>query len=200
MTVERNENSFRSLLPHAETEYEAMVSQFAAKSTELTTEFIRLSSRDELLRTLQKLAVQGNWKRVASYHNPILDSVVGSINPDIATLWTDGGYDKKDMERCDASVTTCDCLVAQTGSMFLTAKSCGGRAISILPPHHVVVATKEQLLSDLPAAYKFMQEKYEGGFPSMMTLVTGPSRTGDIERILVLGAHGPKKLTIILIG
>ena len=62
-----------------------------------------------------------------------------------------------------------------------------------------MLATKEQLLSDLPAAYKYMQEKYADGYPSMMTLVSGPSRTGDIERILVLGAHGPRKLTVILI-
>jgi L-lactate dehydrogenase complex protein LldG len=44
-----------------------------------------------------------------------------------------------------------------------------------------------------------MQDKYKDNYPSMMSLVTGPSRTGDIERILVLGAHGPRKLTVILV-
>jgi L-lactate dehydrogenase complex protein LldG len=68
-----------------------------------------------------------------------------------------------------------------------------------LPPHHVVVARRDQLIPDLPAAYVLLQSRYANSFPSMISFVTGPSRTGDIERILVLGAHGPKKLTIYLI-
>jgi L-lactate dehydrogenase complex protein LldG len=52
------------------------------------------------------------------------------------------------------------------------------------------------LLPDLPAALELLRRKYAPDYPSFISLITGPSRTGDIERILVLGAHGPKKLTI----
>ena len=52
------------------------------------------------------------------------------------------------------------------------------------------------LVADLPAAFALVKQKYGAKFPSMISFITGPSRTGDIERILVLGAHGPKKLTI----
>ncbi|MBV8415598.1 MAG: LUD domain-containing protein, partial [Verrucomicrobia bacterium] len=51
---------------------------------------------------------------------------------------------------------------------------------------------------DLPAAFELLQKTYGENYPSLITLITGPSRTGDIERILVLGAHGPRILTIIL--
>jgi L-lactate dehydrogenase complex protein LldG len=68
-----------------------------------------------------------------------------------------------------------------------------------LPPHHVVLARKEQLLRDLPAAFELLKKKYSANYPSMISFITGPSRTGDIERILVLGAHGPKKLTIFCV-
>ena len=86
--------------------------------------------------------------------------------------------------------------MAQTGSVLLTARSAGGRALSVLPPHHVVLAKREQLVADLPAAFALIKAKYAANYPSFISFITGPSRTGDIERILVLGAHGPKKLTI----
>jgi L-lactate dehydrogenase complex protein LldG len=96
-------------------------------------------------------------------------------------------------------ITACDALIAQTGSILLTAHSAGGRALSVLPPHHVVVAQSNQLVPDLPAAFELLQTKYRDHYPSFITFITGPSRTGDIERILVLGAHGPRVLTLILL-
>jgi L-lactate dehydrogenase complex protein LldG len=112
-------------------------------------------------------------------------------------LWTDNGYDKHQLESCDVGITECDALIAQTGTVLLTSASAGGRALSVLPPHHVVLARRAQLLPDLPSAFARIQEKYGTSYPSMISLITGPSRTGDIERILVLGAHGPKRLTVI---
>ena len=79
----------------------------------------------------------------------------------------------------------------------MTNRSAGGRALSVLPPHHVVVARREQLLRDLPEAFSLLKDRYAPNYPSFISFITGPSRTGDIERILVLGAHGPKKLTIL---
>lgn len=197
MKTERNENTFRPLLSKAATEYEAMVKQFAAKSEELTTRFFRVATEKEAEELIRTFAKQEQWKSIASHHAPLTNTVVGTL--DLPCLWTDPGYKTNDLEKVSASITICDAMIAQTGSVFLTSQSCGGRAISILPPHHIVLATKDQLLSDLSAGYKYMQEKYANAYPSMITLVTGPSRTGDIERILVLGAHGPRKLTIILL-
>jgi L-lactate dehydrogenase complex protein LldG len=71
--------------------------------------------------------------------------------------------------------------------------------LSVLPPHHIVIAQKAQVVADLPAAFELLAQKYEGKYPSFISFITGPSRTGDIERILVLGAHGPKKLTVLLL-
>ena len=96
-------------------------------------------------------------------------------------------------------MTQCDALVAQTGSVLVTSRSAGGRTLSALTPHHVVLARRDQLVPDLTAAFALLAERYgERDYPSLMSFITGPSRTGDIERILVLGAHGPKRLTIFL--
>jgi len=191
-------NDFRTVLPKSATDWEGMVKLFAEKSKMLTTRFYPVASKEEAFKTIKEIAAQEDWKSIGSHHSELNDSAVQATG--LPCLWTDSGYDKTELEKVDAGITGCDALIAQTGSAFVSTKSAGGRALSILPPHHVIIATKEQLLSDLPAAYAYMQKKYEGSFPSMMTLISGPSRTGDIERILVLGAHGPKKLSIILIG
>jgi L-lactate dehydrogenase complex protein LldG len=114
-------------------------------------------------------------------------------------LYVDAGYDKDALEGCDAGVTECDLLVAQTGSVCVTSTNSGGRVLSVLPPHHLVVARRSQLVTDLTEAYATLASRYRDNYPSMISFITGPSRTGDIERILVLGAHGPKRLTILLL-
>jgi L-lactate dehydrogenase complex protein LldG len=134
------------------------------------------------------------WRRVASHGAELTRFACASLA--LPVLLTDRGYDVNELEKCEVGITECDALVAQTGGVALTSRSAGGRALSILPPHHVVIARREQLVADLPAAFALLQRKYEPDFPSMISFITGPSRTGDIERILVLGAHGPKKLTI----
>ena len=70
----------------------------------------------------------------------------------------------------------------------------------MLPPVHVVVAAPEQIVATLADAFDALRERHGEAFPSMLSFITGPSRTGDIERILVLGAHGPKELFVILVG
>lgn len=102
----------------------------------------------------------------------------------------------------DLGVTGCDCLVACTGSVVLTTQTGFGRALSVLPPAHLVVARRSQLVTHLSDACRLLQSHYGramAGWPSMMTIITGASRTADIEKILVLGAHGPKKLFVLLL-
>jgi L-lactate dehydrogenase complex protein LldG len=64
----------------------------------------------------------------------------------------------------------------------------------------VVIARADQVMGDLADAFVFIQQRNSDRMPSMISFITGPSRTGDIERILVLGAHGPKELVLILVG
>jgi len=100
------------------------------------------------------------------------------------------------VREAELGVTPCDCLVAQTGSVVLTARSAGGRALSVLPPVHLVLARREQLVPDLDAALVLLRQRYGERWPSLMTVISGPSRTADIEKVLVMGAHGPKRLAL----
>jgi len=99
----------------------------------------------------------------------------------------------------DIGVTCCDCLVAQTGSIFVSTRASGGRALSVLPPVHLVIARRDQIVPDLAAAFTLLRQRYDGHWPSSLSLVTGPSRTADIEKVLVMGAHGPKRLALYLV-
>ncbi|RZL62420.1 MAG: hypothetical protein EOO93_08835, partial [Pedobacter sp.] len=65
--------------------------------------------------------------------------------------------------------------------------------------HHIVIAKTSQLVLDLKDAFLLLKNKYGNQIPSMISNITGPSRTADIEKTLVLGAHGPKELFVFLI-
>lgn len=172
-----------------------LIPQFAANAEFLRAEF-HLCADEAAARTkIAELASAHGWKKIATHRGTLTDAVRPSSLP---VLDATDGYDRFELEACDAGLTECDALVAQTGSVILTTRSGGGRALSVLPPHHVVIARREQLLPDLPAAYEQVRQRHGSDWPSLITLITGPSRTGDIERIIILGAHGPKKLTIVL--
>jgi len=98
----------------------------------------------------------------------------------------------------EAGITGCEFLVAQTGSVLVSSAQGGGRQMNIFPPVHIVIATKNQLVATLEDAYSMIQQKYAEGLPSQIALVTGPSRTADIEKTLVLGAHGPRELWVMI--
>jgi len=101
------------------------------------------------------------------------------------------------LEASQATITLAEALVAQTGSVFVSS-SCGGRGASVAAPVHIVVATIDQLVPDLDAAFARLRERGAQEKNSMLCLVTGSSRTADIEKILVMGAHGPRRLVVVL--
>jgi L-lactate dehydrogenase complex protein LldG len=100
-------------------------------------------------------------------------------------------------ESSQATVTLAEALVAQTGSIFVTA-ACGGRGASVVAPCHIVFATTNQIVPDLYAALSQAQQQGRFAQASYGCMISGSSRTADIEKILVQGAHGPRRLVVIL--
>ncbi len=84
-----------------------------------------------------------------------------------------------------------------SGSMVLS--SAAGRVPSVYAPVHVCAAYASQLVYDIGDALRVTQQKYGAKLPSFITLATGPSRTADIEKTLVVGVHGPKEVFCFLI-
>ena len=187
----------RQWLPSVGATFEERLSLFRKNATDLKASFYLVSDLQELGSLLAKLRAVEGWKKIGCHRGDLTDLACGKLG--LPACRTDTAYAIRELESCDAGITECDALVAQTGSVLVTSRSAGGRALSVLPPHHVVLARREQLLADLPEAFAFLKSKYASDYPSFISFITGPSRTGDIERILVLGAHGPKKLTIFCV-
>jgi L-lactate dehydrogenase complex protein LldG len=194
-TATTGASTLRRWLPKVGESVEEQFALFARNAAELKADFQLLGSTADLREAMIRLRNAGNWKRVACHSGELTNEVCPALN--LPLLHTDRAYDVHELEECDAGVSECDAIIAQTGTVLVTNRSAGGRALSVLPPHHVVLARRSQMVADLPAAFELLKRKYASNYPSMISFITGPSRTGDIERILVLGAHGPKKLTIL---
>jgi L-lactate dehydrogenase complex protein LldG len=123
--------------------------------------------------------------------------------PDLAVILTAGNipfdHTDNDLAAVEAGITFCECIIGRTGSFITTSKQLCGRRLTIYPPTHIVVAYTSQLVDDIGDGLAVVTERYGDKLPSMIGLVTGASRTADIEKTLVLGAHGPKELVMFLV-
>lgn len=107
--------------------------------------------------------------------------------------------DESDFKNMQCGITTCEFLVSRLGSIMVSSRQSCGRRMLVFPPVHIVVAYTAQLVPDIKDALEAMKNKYGNKLPSLISLITGPSRTADIEKTLVMGAHGPKEIYVFLI-
>jgi L-lactate dehydrogenase complex protein LldG len=163
----------------------------------LKAEFVPLPHLAAAGVWLHVKAVELGWKRAACHDGPLATPVAEALG--VPLVRVGARVDPEAVEPCPVAITECDALVAQTGGILVTSRSAGGRALSVLSPHHVVIASADQVVADLPEAFDRLQARYGANPPSFVGFIHGASRTGDIERILVLGAHGPRRLTVLLV-
>ncbi len=107
---------------------------------------------------------------------------------------------REPMFAAELGISGVDYLLAETGSLVLLARPGEPRSVSLLPPVHVAVADRSQLVADLFDVFDTHLKPALPKLPSCVTLVTGPSKTGDIELRLVTGVHGPGVVHVVLIG
>lgn len=192
-----SQDDHRRVMPLVGASAAEQLALFQKNAADLRADFRVVNGLEALGTELKSLSAREQWRRIATHHGELTDDAVKLTG--VPVLFTDAAFDHQELGRCDVGISECDALVAQTGSVVLTSRSAGGRSLSVLPPHHVVLVRRSQMVPDLPAAFALLKSKYGANYPSMLSIITGPSRTGDIERILVLGAHGPKKLTILCV-
>ncbi len=96
-------------------------------------------------------------------------------------------------------ITFCEFLIARFGSIMISSGQRSGRRLNVFPEIHIVFAKTSQIVPELKDALTGMKERYDRNMPSLVSVITGPSRTADIEKTLVMGAHGPKELYVFLV-
>lgn len=150
----------------------------------------QLASAQTLAQVLQSLP-QGE---IYVQDEPGLRRLMDASGTKRAVRWSSEGAPK---ESSQATVTLADALIAQTGSVFVSA-SCGGRGASVVAPCHIVVGQVSQLVPDLETALRNATAEQRLANNSYACVISGSSRTADIEKILVQGAHGPIRLVVIV--
>ncbi|MFZ9386470.1 MAG: LutC/YkgG family protein [Chitinophagaceae bacterium] len=164
--------------------------EFAEQFTRLQGKFIYCINHQELSFQLTSLIKKQDWKKIFCPDNKLLGSAAPQLEERLI---------RDDLAGCDASVTGCEYLVARTGSIVLSAAQAGGRSASVYAPIHICIAYTSQLVYDIRDALQAVREKYGAAIPSLVTFATGPSRTADIEKTLVVGVHGPAEVYLFLV-
>ena len=97
----------------------------------------------------------------------------------------------------DFGITSADYALADTGSLVMISSPREARMISLLPPAHIAVVPRDRLLTGLDELFRVVPKPAD--VSSSMVLITGPSRTADIEQFLVRGVHGPGTIHVVLV-
>jgi len=96
-------------------------------------------------------------------------------------------------------ITGCFCAIAETGTLVVLAGADTPTATTLLPDTHVAVLPADRIVSGMEEAFALIRAE-RGKLPRAVNLISGPSRTGDIEQTVVVGAHGPYRVHILVVG
>lgn len=125
------------------------------------------------------------------------------VTPDLGGLdWAAAGLDVATRGAVDADavgISGCFCAIAETGTLMLLSGQQTPATVSLLPETHIALVPVSRIVASMEDAFALLRAEC-GELPRAVNFISGPSRTGDIEQTIVLGAHGPCRVHLILIG
>lgn len=178
-------------------EGETLSEMFVKKFISVSGQFVYCDNQFDCVDKLLDLIEQRKWKYIFSWE----DSIQNLLDESGIAY-----YDKKEnLDKIQASVTGCEALLASSGSILVSSTR-NSRILTIWPPVHIIIARRSQIVLDMKESLQVMRNRYGRNMPSMISFITGPSRTADLpateaEQLpeLVIGAHGPLELILFLI-
>ncbi len=178
-------------------QFDDLVSRFDEALTGVGGEVIRAESRSVVLDRLGDLLRELGAARVVVNDEPPFDDV------DVQTRWPDVdwhtvGHTAGDLRAfcaaADVGLSGADAALAETGSVVVSSGPGKSRLATLLPPVHIALVAADRLTTDL---FTWTAARPES-MPANLTLISGPSKTGDIEQVMAVGVHGPKRFIVIL--
>lgn len=163
-------------------------------------------SREDLYASILDICQKENYRNIALSRETFIEEL--GLEKQLSTQLTGAKVAKASagslvgqLQHADVGITACEFLAAETGTIILRASTDSPRTISLLPRAHVVVAKEEQLLPTVALCFdRLRTEARTPALSSCITLITGQSRTADIEKVLVKGVHGPKDLYVFIMA
>ncbi len=152
-------------------------------------EVILCQSKTEIAENILRICAEKQQSSIFCSNPELSQLVEGRIEINSA---------ESDFLNVNIGLTGCEFLVAHLGSVLISSAQVSGRRLNVFPETHIVVAHQSQLTDYLDQAIEKLQIKYKNKLPSLISNITGPSRTADIEKTLVMGMHGPKSLIVLI--
>lgn len=168
-----------------------LAGRFAACAESLASSVERIAGRGELPGAVARFLAAGHLGRAAV------------IAPELADLdWAGHGLEvaaRPAVDRDTVGITGCFCAVAETGTLLLLSGPRTPATVSLLPETHIALVEASRIVATMEDAFALLRAE-RGEVPRALNFISGPSRTGDIEQTIVLGAHGPRRVHLLLAG
>jgi len=165
--------------------------EFAIQLNKAGGTFIYCENEKAIVENLKLLQQQKGWDQLYSIDDQVIKFLINEgVNID---------NDPENFHDQKVGITRCEYLISRFGSIMVSSATLSGRRIFVFPEAHIVIAAASQVVPELKDALKGMAQNYKGNLPSQISVITGPSRTADIEKTLVMGAHGPKELYVFMV-
>jgi L-lactate dehydrogenase complex protein LldG len=168
---------------------ESLSQEFKSNLELIGGQVILIKSKSIIADQIKEICNKKNQDSVFCTDSKLQEILQGSIEIN---------SDENSFLELNIGVTSCEFLVAHLGSVLISSAQISGRRLNVFPETHIVVANESQLTGYLEEALEKLQNKYKNELPSLISNITGPSRTADIEKTLVMGMHGPKSLVVII--
>lgn len=166
---------------------------FADAFIKLGGKFVFCDNEQQVMEGIINLYDSRGWTELFCAEDRLMQLFENNKVNIVAPIDTNNGS-------ANACITGCEFLVARTGSILLSSKQYMGRTSSVFYPIHIVIAYTGQVVGDIQQGLDALKKKYGNKIPSMINLNTGPSRTADIEKTLVVGVHGPGEVFCFLVN
>ncbi len=164
-------------------------------------EVVSCETLNDAIERIVVLLKETDSRKLAILNRPLSRSVADRLSDKELCFDPENAADASDetLARMDAAIVSPEFLLADTGSCFFAAPTAFDRLTTYITPLSIVVASASMLRENLPQAWGEIKSRVANAKTGEFVIVTGPSRTADIEKILILGVHGPKRLVVFLV-